>query len=186
MNPANGPRSMEAEASIPSDISRISPLVNRLMELIELASCVPGQEFEVEMALREALNNAVGHGNRMDPRKRVHVHCRCDPGNGVSIVVRDEGNGFDPNQVPYPTAAQVPYSYCRRGIYIMKFYMDEVSFEKGGSEVHLLKRAARKPRPALRNINRTVPLIPQTAPNMVLRLSGRRPMRLTRRGDKTC
>jgi serine/threonine-protein kinase RsbW len=177
--------------SIPSDVSRISPLVNRLMELIELASCVPGQEFEVEMALREALNNAVVHGNRMDPRKRVHVHCRCGPGDGVSIVVRDEGNGFDPSQVPCPTPAQALYSYCRRGIYIMKFYMDEVTFQKGGAEVHLLKRAPRKrvprkPRPALRNIDHAVPSIPQTVPNMVLRLSGRRPMRLTRRRDKTC
>jgi serine/threonine-protein kinase RsbW len=135
---------MDVELSIPSDISRISPLLSRLTELIELAGCVPGKEIEVELALREALNNAVVHGNRMDPRKRVHVHCRCDLSNGVSIVVRDEGNGFDPNEVPDPTIAEALYSNGRRGIFIMKHYMDEVSFERGGSEVHLVKRAARK------------------------------------------
>jgi serine/threonine-protein kinase RsbW len=145
MSATNGPQPMCVEVAIPSDISRIPPLADRLMHLIELAGCVPGKEIEVEMALREALNNAVVHGNRMDPGKKINVHCRCDPGNGVSIVVRDEGNGFDPSQVPYPTPAQALYSSGKRGIYIMKFYMDEVTFEKGGTEVHLFKRAACKP-----------------------------------------
>ncbi len=91
------------------------------------------------------------HGNRGDPRKEVHVYCRCDPGNGVSIVVRDEGNGFNPDQFPHPTLSQVLYSNARRGIFIMKFCMDEVTFENGGTEVHLLKRTPCMPRPALRN-----------------------------------
>ncbi len=144
MSATTRPKPMCVEMSIPNDISRIPPLADRLRHLIELAGCVPGKEIEVEMALREALNNAVVHGNRMDPRKRVHVHCRCDPGNGVSLVVRDEGNGFDLTQIPHPTAAQVLYSNCRRGTYIMKFYMDEVTYEKGGAELHLFKRATRK------------------------------------------
>ncbi len=156
MNPASRAQSMELEVTIPSEINRISPLVNRLTQLIQLANCVPGEEFEVEMALREALNNAVLHGNRMDPQKTVRVHCRCLPGNGVSIVVRDEGNGFDPGQVPSPTAAQHRYSHGKRGIFVMKSYMDEVIFEKGGTEVHLFKRAARKPRATLPDKNHPV------------------------------
>ena len=54
---------------------------------------------DVEIALREALANAIIHGNREDPRKHVHVNCRREP-DEVSIAVKDEGKGFDTNHEP--------------------------------------------------------------------------------------
>ena len=68
---------LEIDAWIPSEISAISPLVERLMRLIEGSHCISGEESAVELALREALNNAVVHGNRLDAHKLVHVRCRC-------------------------------------------------------------------------------------------------------------
>lgn len=70
------------------------------MPLIEESRCVAGNEFAVELALREALKNAVTHSNWRDPRKLVEVHCRCEQGKGVWLSVKDQGKGFDPSAVP--------------------------------------------------------------------------------------
>src|SRR5260370_40063603 len=91
---------LEIDAWIPSEISAISPLVERLMRLIEGSHCVTGEEHAVQLALREALNNAVVHCNRLDAHKLVHVRCRCKVGQGISRIVSDQGQGFDPRTVP--------------------------------------------------------------------------------------
>ena len=60
---------LEIDAWIASEISAISPLVEQLMRLVEGSHCVTGEESAVKLALREALNNAVVHGNRLDVHK---------------------------------------------------------------------------------------------------------------------
>jgi serine/threonine-protein kinase RsbW len=135
----------QIEAWMPSDIKAISPLVDRLMRLIGGSHCVCGEESSVEFALVEALNNAVVHGNRMDRQKLVQVLCRCESGKGISVVVKDQGQGFDPNAVPDPTAAENIGADHGRGIWVMKAVMDEVSFERGGTEVRMRKAPTRRP-----------------------------------------
>jgi serine/threonine-protein kinase RsbW len=61
----------------------------------------------------------------------------------VSIIIKDEGKGFDPNKVPDPTASVNLESEHGRGIYLMRKLMDEVHFEQGGAEVHMRKSSAR-------------------------------------------
>ena len=139
---------LEIDCWIPSEMKAIPPLVDRLMLLIEGSQCIPGEEPAVELALREALNNAVVHGNRMDAHKLVQVRCRCALGKGVSIVVRDQGQGFDPNAVPDSPAVENLGAEHGRGIHLMKWAMDEVSFERGGAEVHMRKAPTRQPRSA--------------------------------------
>jgi serine/threonine-protein kinase RsbW len=136
---------LEIEAWMPSEITAISPLVDRLMRLIEGSHCVGGEEPSVELALTEALNNAVVHGNRMDRHKLVQILCRCELGKGISVLVKDQGQGFDPNTVPDPTAAENIGADHGRGIWVMKSVMDEVSFECGGTEVRMWKRPTRPP-----------------------------------------
>jgi serine/threonine-protein kinase RsbW len=135
----------EIEASMPSEIKAISPLVDRLMRLIEGSHCVFGEEPSVELALTEALNNAVVHGNRLQRGKLVQVLCRCELGKGISLVVKDQGQGFDPSTVPDPTAAENINANHGRGIWLMKTVMDEVSFECGGTEVRMRKAPTRQP-----------------------------------------
>ena len=81
---------VELDAWIPSEINAISPLVERLMRFIETSQGITGEEHAVELALREALNNAVVHGNRLDARKLVHVHCRCKVGEEISLIISDQ------------------------------------------------------------------------------------------------
>jgi serine/threonine-protein kinase RsbW len=132
---------LEIDSWMPSKIQAISPLVDRLIPLIEASQCVPGAEFDVELAIREALGNAVVHGNREDPETRVHIRCRCEPGNGLSIVVRDQGKGFDFGKIVGNGPTSDPSAEHGHGILLMRAYMDDVHFERGGSEVHMRKRA---------------------------------------------
>ena len=80
------------------------------------------------------------HGNREDPGKQVHISCRCGPGKEVSIIIEDEGQGFDTTAVLYPAVLESPKSHNQRGIQLMRMCMDEVHFEHGGREVHMRKR----------------------------------------------
>jgi serine/threonine-protein kinase RsbW len=134
---------LRVESSFRSVITAISPFVDKLMLFIKRCRSVPGGEIDVEVALREALANAVVHGNHEDPRKHVHVVCRCTPEEEVSIVVRDEGRGFDSAALPDPTAAEQLESTHGRGIYLMKTLMDEVQFERGGTVVRMRKKSAK-------------------------------------------
>jgi len=133
---------LEIDAWIPSEIRAISPLVERLMRLVEGSHCVTGEETAVELALREALSNAVVHGNRLDAHKLVHVRCRCKVGKGISITVSDQGQGFDASAVPDPLSVDHLEAEHGRGIHLMKLAMDEVSFEQRGAEVHMFKGPA--------------------------------------------
>jgi anti-sigma regulatory factor (Ser/Thr protein kinase) len=137
---------LEVRTWVRSEIALISPLVDWLMSLIAASRCVCGEEDLVELALREALSNAMIHGNRLDTRKLVHVRCWCGIGKGVFIVVRDQGHGFDPNKVPDPLAFENLRAEHGRGIHLMKLAMDEVSFERGGKEVHMRKVSGREKR----------------------------------------
>jgi serine/threonine-protein kinase RsbW len=133
---------LDIEAWMPSEMKAIAPLVDRLMQLVEDSHCVPGEELNVELAFREALGNAVVRGNCLDPTKLVHVQCRCETGEGVYIVVKDQGQGFDPRAVPDPLAAENLEAEHGRGMLLMKFWMDEIVFKQGGTEVHMRKRPA--------------------------------------------
>ena len=133
---------LEVDAWIPSEVKAISPLVERLMRLIERSHCAAGDEDAVQLALREALNNAVVHGNRLDARKLVHVRVHCRVGKGISLIVSDQGQGFDARTIPDPLAVENLEADHGRGIHLMKLAMDEVSFRQGGTEVHMCKRLA--------------------------------------------
>ena len=137
----SGSSILEVHSWMPSAIQAISPLVDRLMRLIEGSHCVPGAEPDVELALREALDNAVVHGNQENPERKVRIRCRCQPGNEISIVVTDQGEGFDFETILRNGITLDPDSEHGRGLQLMKAYMDDVHFERGGSEVHMRKRA---------------------------------------------
>jgi serine/threonine-protein kinase RsbW len=136
---ANG-MSDELQFEIPSEIDSIAPAVDKIISEIRNLSCLQGKEQDVEVALFEALANAVIHGNREQPAKTVNISCRCEQRKCVSIIIRDQGGGFDPAAVPDPTRPENLEAEHGRGILMMKTFMDEVRFEKGGTEVHLLKK----------------------------------------------
>ncbi len=127
--------------TLPNDVYIISPFIDQLMSFISRFRTVDDNSFEIELTLREALVNAIVHGNQNDPRKRVYVNCRCTTAGEVSITVKDEGNGFEHDAVPDRTSHGNRLRTHGRGIYLIRTLMDEVHFEQGGSVVHMRKRA---------------------------------------------
>jgi serine/threonine-protein kinase RsbW len=132
---------VELRQSLPSKVSAISPFVDQLMRFVLYFRHADGSEIAIETALREALANAVIHGNGDDSCKIVYVTCRCYMDGEIAITVRDEGRGFDSNAVPDPTLSENLLFSHGRGIYLMKTLMDEVFFEEGGSVVRMRKNS---------------------------------------------
>lgn len=121
-------------------LDAISPAVEQVMAEVRAMECSKGKEFEIETALREALANAIRHGCGNDGTKSVEVCVACDESKGMLIVVRDPGPGFDPGAIPSPTVGRNIYRHHGRGIYLINQLMDEVLFEKGGTEIRMRKR----------------------------------------------
>jgi serine/threonine-protein kinase RsbW len=132
---------VEVRQSLPSKVAAISPFTDQLMRFILSFRNADGSETDIEMALHEALANAVIHGNGENSGKRVYVDCRCYMDGEVSITVRDEGRGFDSNAVLDPTFLENLLFTHGRGIYLIKTLMDEVSFEEGGAVVMMRKKS---------------------------------------------
>jgi len=130
---------VELRQTLPSRISIISPFVEQLMRFVARFRDSDGSEQDIEMALREALANAIVHGNQQESRKCVYVSCRCTTDGEVSITVQDEGQGFDVDSVVDPTAQENRLLTHGRGIYLMKTVLDEVRFECHGAGVYMRK-----------------------------------------------
>lgn len=96
--------------------------------------------LNVYLALNEALANAVRHGNRGDPTKRVRVEVRLTPAE-IEVEIQDEGDGFDPGELPDPTAADNLLKTSGRGVFLMRCYMDQVEYRDQGRTVVLRKFA---------------------------------------------
>jgi serine/threonine-protein kinase RsbW len=100
----------------------------------------------VSVAVRESVINAIKHGNCNDVRKRVRVEFTSlqDGGRaGIAIVVIDEGCGFDPSTLADPLAPENLLKTNGRGIFLMRSFMDEMTFhrtEEGGMQVRMVKR----------------------------------------------
>jgi serine/threonine-protein kinase RsbW len=131
---------LKLDITIMATISSIAPVVERVMELVGEMECSRGKEFEVEMALREALANAILHGAKNDPSKQVQLCVACDIERGMLIIVRDPGQGFDPSKVASPVIGQNIYSEHGRGIFLINELMDEVQITRGGTEIVMRKR----------------------------------------------
>jgi serine/threonine-protein kinase RsbW len=95
--------------------------------------------FSIRLAVEEALVNAIKHGNRMDRSKKVQVSYRVQPDH-FEVCICDEGSGFDPQDVPDPTAEENLERPCGRGLMLMRHYMSEVSFTTPGNAVLMRKR----------------------------------------------
>ena len=127
------------DMTISADPKAISGVVDGVMQIAHEMKCAEGSEFQVELALREALANAIVHGCNNDPNKKVECCVACSESSDIVIVVRDPGEGFVPSAVPNPLAAENLESTHGRGIYLINQLMDEVSFERNGAEIRMRK-----------------------------------------------
>ncbi len=128
---------VKLDETLPGNVEAIGPFIEKVMAIIKEMGCAAGREFEIELALNEALDNAIEHGSANDPSKQIQCCVACDHQRGMLIVVRDPGRGFDPASVPSPIVGQNIFSTGGRGIYLINQMVDAVHFEKGGTEIHM-------------------------------------------------
>jgi len=119
------------------DTGAIESLIDEIMDAVAETGCAEGREFQVRLALEEALLNAVEHGCGGDPEKEIQCSVACDESRGMLIVVRDPGPGFDPALIPSPVIGENIFKSHGRGIYLINQMVDEVQFKAGGTEIHM-------------------------------------------------
>ena len=132
---------LRIDLRIPSSVSLIDGLVESITELIQVTTLQRDLD-RIELALREAVSNAIVHGNGEDPSKIVAVRVTVNSNDGVRMSVKDQGEGFDPASVVDPTQSGNKLRSNGRGVFLIKQLMDNVGFHfEQGTEV-VMRRAA--------------------------------------------
>ena len=124
---------------IPSDPNFMGVVERRVLALVEEHGYGEGRIFALRLTIEEAIANAIKHGNKMDPTKKVTVRFRIEDGAAI-VEVADEGSGFDLDSVPDPTEPENLQKPHGRGLLLMRTYADEVKHNEKGNCVHVVVR----------------------------------------------
>ena len=143
--PPNG-RGGRLSFVINSDLSEGREVQRQLLELVEGAGFTGGNFFAINLSLEEALVNAIKHGNKLDPGKKVRVEARVTS-EEVEIQIEDEGPGFERSSVPDPTALENLEKCSGRGILLIEAYMTEATWDRGGRRLRMVKINEPEPHP---------------------------------------
>ncbi|MDE3164531.1 MAG: ATP-binding protein [Acidobacteriota bacterium] len=119
--------------------SEVDHAVGQVIELLQTLPCTCEAVDEIELALSEALANAIIHGNREDPAKKVDICAMCEGEGTLVLVITDQGQGFDPAALPDPTAAENLSLTHGRGVFLMSRLMGQVEYRLGGRQIVLRK-----------------------------------------------
>ena len=124
---------------IPSDLGEARRVQDEIERALQQVRFNEHDIFAIKLALEEALVNAIKHGNQMDRAKKVRIryHVLSDR---FECSISDEGPGFDPGEVPDPTAPENLERPCGRGLMLMRHYMSEVRYNDRGNAVTMSKR----------------------------------------------
>lgn len=118
------------------EMERLEPFIDELQQRADIDDEDSGR---IMLALSEAVNNAIIHGNNEDPEKQVVVLSTLDKENRtLTISVEDEGEGFDPEEIPDPLKEENLLNEGGRGVYLIRQYADELQFSKGGSKATII------------------------------------------------
>ena len=133
--------SYPTHVTIPSDLEVARDLQMQIERHLQAASGFTEMDiFSIKLALEEAIVNAIKHGNQMDRTKTVRVAYRVEP-HRFDIMIVDEGPGFDPEDVPDPTAPENLERPCGRGLLLMRHYMSDIRYLGTGNTVVMSKWA---------------------------------------------
>jgi serine/threonine-protein kinase RsbW len=130
------------ELTLPSRIEAVNEAATAIAGILDRSGASEEIAFAVDMAIREAVTNAVLHGNKQDQAKVVRITARNSP-DRLEISIHDEGAGFNPGDVPDPTAVENILKSSGRGIFFMSNFMDDVEWlirPEGGTTVRMTKK----------------------------------------------
>ncbi|MCS6917679.1 MAG: ATP-binding protein [Chitinophagales bacterium] len=127
------------ELALSSRLESLNEIEALTLELKAQFNLSDEQEANMLVVLSEAVSNAIVHGNRFHPGRKVLLNCWQEEGR-LMFSVTDEGDGFDPTRVADPTAPENLMKPTGRGIFLMRKLADEVTFSEGGRKVTLAFR----------------------------------------------
>ena len=120
-------------SSHPQNIQLVEPYVLKVKKRFDIDDEI---YFNILLVLTEAVNNCILHGNQGDPRK--HVHIRMHPNrNALCFVIRDEGEGFNPDRLPDPTNPDRLTCVNGRGVFLMRKLSDNMQYSNDGRQVEI-------------------------------------------------
>jgi serine/threonine-protein kinase RsbW len=124
--------------NLPSERGSNRQVTDLLLEQLGVHGWPPADIFAIHLAAEEAIVNAIVHGNKLDPTKKVHVECEISTA-VARISISDEGAGFDPASVPDCTVDERLEAPGGRGVMLMKSFMTSIEYNATGNAVVLLK-----------------------------------------------
>jgi serine/threonine-protein kinase RsbW len=131
---------LRLEKVIPSDLTLLNDAVAEITAALDCAACWDDVEI-IGLVVREALANAIVHGNHCDPEKTVSISVAVNEECDLLMSVKDSGAGFDPSGLPNPIAAENLLAPHGRGLFLIRQLMDEVDFKfDHGTEVRMRRR----------------------------------------------
>ena len=129
------------ECSFPSSMENAHSLIDSVMGELQASEWTSKEQFAINLALEEALVNAVQHGNGSDPSKNVHFSC-CLTNSLAKFRIEDEGNGFNPDAVPDPTDDEHILIASGRGVLLIKGFVSRVWWNAKGNVLEFEKDRA--------------------------------------------
>ncbi len=124
--------------------SAVVKVCDQVLSKLEVNGFGKDDIFAVHLALEEAFLNAVKHGNKMDPSKKVKIEYSVDL-DKIEIYLTDEGEGFEPSSVADPRFGEDLYKPGGRGLLLMNSYMDVVKFNEQGNSLYMVRYKEKPP-----------------------------------------
>ncbi len=115
------------------NISRVEKLIDDISSSHNLSSEIYGK---ISVAIIEAVNNAILHGNQLDNSKKVKIDYNIDD-KAICFMIEDEGKGFDFSSIPDPTLPENLEKTHGRGIFLMNHLADDIAFNENGALVEM-------------------------------------------------
>lgn len=125
--------------TVPAHFEAVASAADAIAETLTRLEVPEQKRLEIGLAVQEALVNAVVHGCGNDPSKNVTCRMQSDEDARIIIVVSDPGPGFNSVSMPDPKQRENLHSDHGRGVYLIRQLMDEVKFERSGSEIRMWK-----------------------------------------------
>ena len=114
-----------------NSISQVEKLIDAQAQMLNIDDEVYGKYM---LSVVECVNNAIVHGSKMEKNKKVTMHYHIS-NTTIEVTVSDEGEGFDPDSLPDPTAEENLERDCGRGIFLMRHLSDELEFANNGRTI---------------------------------------------------
>ena len=121
----------------------VSKFTKNILEKMKPLNLSKDAIFDLRLCLEEALINAVKHGNKMDKNKSIFMKVVLEK-NFLCFEIKDEGQGFDYNNIIIPTKKENLEMLSKRGVFLIKKFMDEVEFLDNGSRIKMVKYTDKK------------------------------------------